>query len=183
MTLTSTTTPVCTVSGFSITLLTAGTCSITATQPGNAVYAANPVIARSFKVTKAPQTITIPDPGPQSMHVPTVRPNPSASSGLTVTLSTTTSVCTVSGDMVTLGGPARARSRRPGRERHLPGRAGRDHPVHDRGDGVPFVVASGDTLAVAGQPFSFHGAAIYGTSNPGAPNPPARIVALANRPA
>ncbi len=77
VTLTSTTTAVCTVSGFSITLLTAGTCSITATQPGDAVYkAANPV-TRSFSVTKAPQTITIPDPGPQSMHAPTVTLNPS----------------------------------------------------------------------------------------------------------
>ncbi len=60
-------------------------------------------MTRTFNVTKAPQTITIPDPGPQSLGVHTVVLAPSASSNLTVTLaSQTASVCTVSGNTVTL---------------------------------------------------------------------------------
>jgi len=45
---TSTTTSICTVSGSTATLLAAGTCTIQATQAGNAVYAAASVVTQSF---------------------------------------------------------------------------------------------------------------------------------------
>lgn len=61
---TSTTPDVCTISGTSVTLLTAGTCSIVATQAGDATY--NPVAATmSFTVTAVtpdPPTPISPDP-------------------------------------------------------------------------------------------------------------------------
>jgi fibronectin type 3 domain-containing protein len=47
---TSTTTSVCTVSGTTATFLTAGNCSITASQPGNATYAAATPVSQSFSV-------------------------------------------------------------------------------------------------------------------------------------
>jgi serine protease len=44
------TTAVCTVSGSTLTLVAAGTCTLTATQAGNAVYAAAPAVSQSFTV-------------------------------------------------------------------------------------------------------------------------------------
>jgi hypothetical protein len=122
VTLTSTTTAVCTVSGSSVTLLAAGTCTLTASQPGNNVYLAATAVTRSFTVSKASQTITLPNPGTQSLQNPTVVLNPSASSGLTVTLSTLTpAACTVSGNTVTLlkTGTCKIRGTQPGDARYL----------------------------------------------------------------
>jgi hypothetical protein len=47
----SATTSVCTVAGTSVTLITTGTCTINADQPGNANIAAAPQVQRSFTVT------------------------------------------------------------------------------------------------------------------------------------
>ena len=51
VTLTSTTTGICTIAGFVITVVTPGTCSITASQAGNANYEAAAEIIRSFSIT------------------------------------------------------------------------------------------------------------------------------------
>ena len=48
---TSLTTSVCTVSGNTVTLVAVGTCTVQATQGGNADYAAAPVVNQSFTVT------------------------------------------------------------------------------------------------------------------------------------
>ncbi len=45
---------ICTVSGSTVTVLAAGTCSITAAQPGNANYAAAPPVTQSFSVAPTP---------------------------------------------------------------------------------------------------------------------------------
>jgi hypothetical protein len=42
---------VCSVSGTTATMLTAGTCVFHATQAGNATYSAAPLVSQSFKVT------------------------------------------------------------------------------------------------------------------------------------
>jgi hypothetical protein len=47
----STTTPVCTVSGSTVTLLTTGTCTIEAKQNGDADYAGASWVTKSFTVT------------------------------------------------------------------------------------------------------------------------------------
>ena len=47
---TSTTTGECTVSGSTLTILTAGTCSITASQAGNGSYSAAPNVVKSFSI-------------------------------------------------------------------------------------------------------------------------------------
>ena len=89
--------------GFDINLLAAGTCAVTASQAGDFAYKAATSVPRTFAISKAAQTITIPDPGPQSLSVHTVTLAPTASSGLGVTLVTqTASVCTVTGNVVTL---------------------------------------------------------------------------------
>ncbi|HEX7345831.1 MAG TPA: fibronectin type III domain-containing protein, partial [Candidatus Limnocylindrales bacterium] len=182
--LTSSTQSVCTVNGFQVTLLVAGTCTLTAAQPGDSVYLAATSITRSFNVTKAPQTITIPNPGPQSLLVRTVVLTPYASSGLPVTLaSTSTSVCTVNGDVVTLvkAGTCRIRGTQAGNATYAAAPAVTLSIAVTATAAMPFVVASADTLTLGGQPFRLHGASIYGTSNPGAPNTPAQTVALASQ--
>ena len=59
----STTTGVCTVSGTTATLVTTGTCSLTALQPGNAFYSAATPVTQSFTVSTASQAISFPNPG------------------------------------------------------------------------------------------------------------------------
>jgi hypothetical protein len=54
----STTTSVCTVSGSTATLVAVGTCTIHATQAGNATYAAATLVSRSFQVEAATFTVT-----------------------------------------------------------------------------------------------------------------------------
>lgn len=101
--LASGTTSVCTVSGFVVTLVTGGTCTLTASQPGNGNYLAATSVERSFQVTEAPQTITFAQPADRAWSASTFDVAPTASSGLTVTLASgTTSVCTVSGFTVTM---------------------------------------------------------------------------------
>jgi len=57
VTFTSSTPTICTVSGNTATLMSAGTCTIVASQPGNAVYAAATPVSQSFTV-QAAYTIT-----------------------------------------------------------------------------------------------------------------------------
>jgi hypothetical protein len=97
----SATTGHCTVSGTTATFVTAGTCTIDAHQAGNGGYLAATVVAQSFSVTKAAQTITFATPANQTYGTPLTL-SATASSGLAVSYaSTTTSVCTVSGSTVT----------------------------------------------------------------------------------
>jgi hypothetical protein len=101
VTLASTTTGICTVTGFVITAVASGTCSITASQSGNANYAAATDVVRTFTISLAAQSITFDTP--QGMTVGGVQLiATTATSSLTVTLtSTTTGICTVSGSGIT----------------------------------------------------------------------------------
>ncbi len=98
----STTTGVCTVAGNLVTLAGAGTCSITASQAGNASYAAASNVVQAFTVAKAIQAITFGTPGDVTYGVAPFGISATASSGLPVSFaSTTSSICTVSGSVVT----------------------------------------------------------------------------------
>ena len=55
---TSTTLPVCTVVGTTVTLVTTGTCTIQADQPGDSNYPPAPPVTQGFTVTPGSQTIT-----------------------------------------------------------------------------------------------------------------------------
>jgi hypothetical protein len=93
----------CTVSGATVTLVNTGTCSITATQPGNASYAAAKAVTQSFQVTRLAQTITFGALPNKPVNTPPFTVSATASSGLAVSFSASgASGCTVSGNTVTL---------------------------------------------------------------------------------
>jgi hypothetical protein len=97
----SSTAAVCTVSGSTATFIASGTCSITASQAGNATYAAATPVSQSFTVNAAlkAQTITFGTIAAQTVGTPlTLTGLASASSGLAVSYASNTStICTVSG--------------------------------------------------------------------------------------
>jgi uncharacterized repeat protein (TIGR01451 family) len=99
----SQTTGVCTVSGSTVTLVSPGTCTIQATQAGNAAYAAAPSVNQSFTVTQESQTINFGALANKVFGSASFTVSASASSGLTVSFtSQTTPVCTLSGTTVML---------------------------------------------------------------------------------
>ena len=101
--LASSTTSVCTVSGTTLTLKTEGTCTITASQAGSGDYLAADDVERSFTVSKASQTITFANPGSKALSEGSFTASSSADSGLTVSLASSTgSVCSVTGSTVGL---------------------------------------------------------------------------------
>jgi ribosomal protein S11 len=102
VTFSSTTTGVCTVSGSTLSLLTAGTCIVHASQAGSTAYSAA-TTAQSFAVHLASQTINF-TPVTGTQHAATqLTLSATASSGLAVTFSSTTSsVCSVSGNTLSL---------------------------------------------------------------------------------
>ena len=112
----SVTTGVCTVSG-SVTLAAVGTCTVRASQGGDATYAAATPGDQSFQETQASQTIIF---GALSNRVFGTAPftvSATASSGLPVSFSSLiTSVCTVSDATVTLvgAGPCTIRASQAG---------------------------------------------------------------------
>jgi hypothetical protein len=98
----SSTPTVCTVSGTTASLLASGQCAIAASQAGNSEYAAAPPMSQHFTVHQTSQTITF---GAISSQLAGTQLTLSAtaSSGLTISYtSTTTSICTVSGDTATM---------------------------------------------------------------------------------
>jgi outer membrane protein OmpA-like peptidoglycan-associated protein len=110
----SATPAVCTVTGASVTLLAAGTCTIAASQAGDATVAAAPQVSRSFQVTvftppiapppveqKTAQQITFPRPPSTVAPGNPIKLAAAASSGMAVTYdSDTPDVCSVDGDGV-----------------------------------------------------------------------------------
>jgi len=105
VTYSSTTTAVCTVSTATVTIVAAGSCTIKSEQAGNANYSAAPSISRSFTVVKASQTISFAPLADRQFGTAPFTVSATASSGLAPTFaSTTTAVCTVGGNTVTIIG-------------------------------------------------------------------------------
>jgi hypothetical protein len=97
---TATPSTVCTVSGASVSLTGAGTCTITAKQGGNYEYSAAAPVSQSFKVSNEAQTITFNTIGSQVAGTPLTL-SATASSGLPVSFAptaATSAVCSVSGN-------------------------------------------------------------------------------------
>jgi hypothetical protein len=100
---TSTTTNICTVSGSTVTPVAAGTCTVRASQAGNNSWNAAPNVTQSFTIARASQTITFSRPADRSFSATPFVVTATASSGLAVTLaSTSPTVCVVSGSDVTM---------------------------------------------------------------------------------
>ena len=99
----SLTTPVCTLSGNTVTIVAVGTCNVQASQAGDATYAAAPNVSRGFAVAKASQAITFGALSNRPLGTAPFTVGATASSGLAITFtSLTTPVCTVSGNTVTI---------------------------------------------------------------------------------
>jgi hypothetical protein len=99
----SNSTAVCTVSVATVTLLTSGMWSITASQAGSSTYAAAASVTQTFTVGGTAQTITFGTLSNQILGTAPFGLTASATSGLTVAFaSNSTAVCTVSVATVTL---------------------------------------------------------------------------------
>jgi hypothetical protein len=101
----STTPSVCTVSGGSVTLLTHGTCTIHATQAGDADWNAATPVDQSFTVNPGNQTVAFTSTAPVSAVVngTTYTPTAHATSGLTAAItvdSSALSICSISAGVV-----------------------------------------------------------------------------------
>jgi hypothetical protein len=94
----STTPAVCAVAGTSVTLVATGTCTLEADQAGNANYNAAAPVQRSFRVLTTNQAITFNALTGRVFGDAAFMVHATATSGLAVTFSTTTSaVCTATG--------------------------------------------------------------------------------------
>ena len=98
---TSDTPTVCTVGGsegHTVTLLAAGTCTLTATQPGNIRFSSAASVTRSFSAVRLGQSIRFSPIATRSLKYPEFTLRASASSGLAVSVATTTpTICTLGG--------------------------------------------------------------------------------------
>lgn len=99
VTLTAVTPSTCTTLGAVpyVSLVASGTCTIQASQAGNATYEAAPPVSQTFSISQVPQSITF-GTVPQQYAGTTVGMTATASSSLPVTYSSSTpSVCSASG--------------------------------------------------------------------------------------
>jgi hypothetical protein len=108
VTYTSTTPTVCTIVAGKVHVVAAGTCTVTATQPGGdsggLTYAPAVAVTKSI-IIAGPQTITVPAVADKVAGGASFALTGTATSGLPVSyVSTTTSVCTVTGNVVTIIG-------------------------------------------------------------------------------
>jgi hypothetical protein len=99
----STTGSICSVTGGNtVNLLTAGTCTIQASNPGNANFAAASNVSQSFNITQAANTITFNALTNRVFGSGSFAVSATATAGTTSFASTTGSICSVSGNTVSL---------------------------------------------------------------------------------
>lgn len=93
---------VCSVAGSTVTVLTAGICTVQATQPGNTQYLAAAPVDQSFEIYTAGQTVYFQPQLPATASVGTTTTVTALStSGLTVTVTNLTpAVCTLTGSVL-----------------------------------------------------------------------------------
>ncbi len=105
-TFSSSTTGVCTVSGTTVTMVAAGTCTITPSEPAGGNYLATTGFAENITIIPASQTINWTPPASETWTTGgtgTFTLTASDSAGTTVTFASSTgTVCTVSGTTVTM---------------------------------------------------------------------------------
>jgi Carbohydrate binding domain len=103
VTLASSSSSVCTLSGSTVSIVGAGICALTATQPGNGNYASAAPVSQTFTVASLAQTLTF---APIQTQAPGALPftaTATSSSGLPVAItSQSPAVCTVSAGQVSL---------------------------------------------------------------------------------
>ena len=153
----SSTPDVCTVTGATLTPTAAGTCTVTASQPGNAQYAPADSMSGSFPVEKIPQTISFSPPGSATVDRPVILTG-TASSGLPVIYASgSTDVCTVTGSTLTLAkaGTCTVTASQPGDAKYAPADSVTgSFPVEKIPQTISFTPPTG---ATAGQPVTLTG--------------------------
>ena len=99
----SATPTICTVAGSTATIGAAGTCTINADQPGDDNYNAAPQVQQSVEIARAPQVLSLNNPGDQDATFgATFKLSAEASSGLPVSYaSLTPSICEVTDATIT----------------------------------------------------------------------------------
>jgi PASTA domain len=97
------TTGKCTVSGATVHLTGAGSCTVTAAQPGDANFNAAPAVSQTFDIDKADQEITFDPLDDRALGEPDFTVSASADSGLAVSFSAA-GPCTVRAKRVHLTG-------------------------------------------------------------------------------
>ncbi|MEY4554547.1 MAG: hypothetical protein RL197_974 [Actinomycetota bacterium] len=126
---------VCSLSGALVTLLKAGTCSITASQAGNANYESAATVTRTFQISKAGQSVTFTIPEFLSLGLEqSVALNGASSAGLEITYAVSDSaVCSVhDGQLVgNLPGTCSITATQAGDDRYLPASVTRSAMVAD----------------------------------------------------
>jgi hypothetical protein len=101
----STTSSVCTVTGQTVSIVSAGTCTLTANQAGNLFYSAAPEVSRSVVIARANQTISFTPPSAQAFSTGgtfSLSATGGGSGNPVVFVSLTPSVCTIAGSTVTM---------------------------------------------------------------------------------
>ncbi|MDP4028637.1 MAG: fibronectin type III domain-containing protein [Gallionella sp.] len=95
---------VCKINSATVTMVAAGTCTITATQSGNSNYNAASAVTQTIIISQASQTITFNTQAAKNFGAAPFSLDPAtASSGLPVTYSSSTpTVCSINGSTVTI---------------------------------------------------------------------------------
>ncbi|MFL5803077.1 MAG: hypothetical protein ACJ8CR_15235, partial [Roseiflexaceae bacterium] len=93
----------CLLSGTTPTIAGLGSCSVTASQAGDASFEPAPNVTRAFTIVKGDQTISFVPPPNKRYGDPPFPLSASASSGLPVSFSAT-GVCTIANGVVSLTG-------------------------------------------------------------------------------
>lgn len=125
-TATSATPTICTVlNNTTVRVIGAGTCRITATNPGTVSSKPARAVTRSFAISKAVNTLTLSDFGWLSMANPTADLAVTETAGTTTLSSVTTRYCTISGNRVTAikVGTCTIRASNPGNTNYLPAKS------------------------------------------------------------
>ena len=105
VTLTTTTPTVCTLAGFDVTLVAAGTCTLAANQAGNTNWDGAQEMTRSLTVSKVAQTITVGfDPASATYRGGDVTVTATSTSDLPVSVVVKEGPCAISGNTLSLTG-------------------------------------------------------------------------------
>ena len=109
----SSTTSVCTVAGMTVSIVAAGTCTLTADQPGDVAWNPAPQVERSLTINQAGQTLTFPSQTETSrvfdagatFEIAPLASSAKPNSGMSIVYSSLDpAVCSVSGTTVTMVG-------------------------------------------------------------------------------
>ncbi len=152
----------CNLSGNTLTIVGAGTCQITASQPGDSNYSAAASVLRSFEITKLPQTITFAAIADKTVSDAPFMVAVSSSSGLAVQLAAAGN-CTATGAQVTItgAGACTITASQPGDGTYAPAaEVARTFAIAKLGQSIDFGPIAGRTYSSA--PFAVSATATSG---------------------